>query len=138
MKKTVISLVVSSLVGLAGSLAIAQEQMPASPAQSNGPAQNQPAPHVVDPNVQAQHMAKRLKLTSDRQSQVLRVLMAQRDLVKSVRDDSSLSHQDRHAKMQSIRADSESKIRALLTDDQKATFDLMQQQRRDRQQGRKG
>ncbi len=138
MKKTMVGFVIAGVLGVTGSLVMAQDQTPASPAQSNRSDQTQQRSHVVDPAVQAQHMAKRLNLTSDQQTQVLNVLTAQQDQVKSVRSDSSLSRDDRHAKMQSIRTDSESKIRALLTDDQKQRFDQMQQQRRDRQASHKG
>lgn len=137
MKKTMIGFVVAGVLGVTGSLVMAQDQTPASPTQADGSDQTRQRTHVVDPAVQAQHMAKRLNLTSDQQTQVLNVLTAQQDQVKGLRGDSSLSREDRHVKMQSIRADSQSKIRALLTDDQRQRFDQMQQQRRDRQASHK-
>ena len=137
MKKIVAGLVLSSLVGLSGSLLFAQEATPNTPTQTTDP-QMQPGNHGVDPSVQAQHLAKRLKLTSDQQTQVLNILSTQHDQVASLRSDASLSHADRRSRLQAVRADSESKIRALLNDDQKQTFDQMQQQRMEKQQNRKG
>ncbi len=136
MKKTVIGFVVGSLLGLGGNLVFAQES--ANQAPTDPPAANRPAHQMVDPSVQAQHLSKRLKLTADQQTQVLNILSAQRDQVSGLRSDGTLSQADRHSKMQGIRADTESKIRAILTDDQKQTFDQLQQKRLEKQHERKG
>jgi protein CpxP len=57
--------------------------------------------------------------------------------MKSIHEDSSLSPQDRRAKMRSLWEDSDTKIKAVLNDDQKQKYDQMQQQRRERMQQRR-
>ena len=54
--------------------------------------------------------------------------------MKAMHQDTSLSQDDRHAKMMSIHQASETKIRAVLNDDQKTKFDEMVAQRRERMQ----
>ena len=46
--------------------------------------------------------------------------------------DSSLSREDRQAKMRAVQEDSDTKILGLLTDTQKQTYDQMQQEMRER------
>ncbi len=124
--KTIYSLALSTLFGLGVALAapMAQDQ-PAQGSQYAGR-------HEADPNSQVRRLSKRLNLTADQQNQVLPILTAQQQQMQSIRSDSSLSPQDRHAKMRAVREDSQSKIRALLTDSQKQTYDQMQQQMRER------
>ena len=86
----------------------------------------------MDPNQQVQRLTKRLNLTADQQSQLLPILTERRQQMTSIRSDSSLSAQDRHAKMRAVRESSEAKIRALLTDSQKQTYDQMQQKMHER------
>jgi endonuclease I len=64
-------------------------------------------------------------------------LTDQQQQMKSIFSDNSLSQQDRRAKMQAVRQDSDTKIKAVLTDSQKQTWDQMQQQRRERMQQRR-
>lgn len=143
MKRRVSGLVVTAVFGLAGSFAMAQDPPQPNASPANAPVQSDAAhtrhrQHAIDPDLQAQHMAKRLKLTPEQQSQVVTILTAQRDQAAGLRQDTSLSKEDRQAKMAALRTDSQSKIRALLTDDQKTSFDQMQQQRHDRHAEKKG
>ncbi len=126
MTKQIYSLALSTLFGLGVALAapIAQDQ-PAQGSQYAGR-------HEADPNTQVQKLSKRLNLTGDQQNQLLPILTARQQQMQSIRSDSSLSPQDRHAKMRTVREDSESRIRALLTDSQRQTYDQMQQHMRER------
>ena len=49
--------------------------------------------------------------------------------MQAVFQDQSLSREDRRARMQSIRQDSQTKIEAVLNDQQKQKFEAMQQER---------
>ena len=133
MKKLIGTFALSALLGLAGA-ALAQDQQAANGSTSDNAGQHQQGRRQADPQAQVTHMAKKLNLTADQKSQLLPILTAQRDQMESLRSDSSLSREDRHAKMQTIHADSETKIRAVLTDQQKQTYDQMQQQMRERRQ----
>jgi periplasmic protein CpxP/Spy len=56
--------------------------------------------------------------------------------MQALRGDSSMSREDRMAKMQSIRSDSTTKIEAILNDDQKKQFEADQQRAEQRMQQR--
>lgn len=128
MKRQVSSLLFSAI--LAAGFAIAAPQEPsAAPAP---PAQDHAQRGPMDPNRQLQRMTKQLNLTSDQQNQILPILTGTQDQMKSIRGDSSLSDTDRRAKMRSLHEDTQAKIKAVLTDDQKKRFDEMQQRMRDR------
>ena len=105
-------------------------QAQAAPSQAEGPRQ-------FDPNRQVRMMTKKLNLTADQQQQLLPILTDRNQQMQTIRNDSSLSRKDRHAKMLTVREDSQSKIRALLTQDQQGTYDQMLQQAREHQHNRK-
>lgn len=92
----------------------------------------------MTPEEQVAHMAKRYSLTSDQQAQITPIVANQRQQVKAVHEDSTLSPQDKMAKIQSIRADSTNKIQALLNDTQKQKFAQDQQRRQQRMQQQNG
>ena len=112
-----------------------QQQAPAVAAPQQAQAEGQH--RQFDPNRQVRHMAKKLNLTADQQQQLLPILTERNQQMQAIRNDSSLSQQDRHAKMLAAREDSQSKIKALLTPDQQKTYDQMMQQARERHQNRK-
>jgi periplasmic protein CpxP/Spy len=131
MRKQIFSLALSSLFALGVAMAAPQ---------ATAPAQDQTAPQQkgewaghrhADPNKEVQHLSKKLNLTADQQSQILPILTERQQQMESIRNDSSLSPQDRRAKMRSAREDADTKLRAVLNDDQKKTYDQMQQQMRE-------
>jgi Spy/CpxP family protein refolding chaperone len=106
-------------------------------AQEPGAAPETPAPPphrgMMDPAQQLEGMTKRYNLSPDQQTQLKPILASQQQQMQALRGDSSLSREDRMAKMQSIHADTKTKIEAVLNDDQKKQFEAdqerMQQQR---------
>ena len=127
MKKTMCSLALSTLFGLGAAIA--------APLGQNQPAQGsrqQAERHHADPKEQLGRLTKKLNLTADQQNQILPILTARQEQMRSIWSDNSLSREDRHAKMRAVREDSDAKIRAVLTDSQKQTYDQMQQQMRER------
>ncbi|MBV9759910.1 MAG: hypothetical protein JO340_05055 [Acidobacteriaceae bacterium] len=118
-------------------MAAPQTPSPAPQAQdqSTSPQEHKWAGHrEADPNKQVEHLTKKLKLTADQQNQILPILTGRQQQMEGIRNDSSLSPQDRRAKFQAVREDSDSRIRAVLNDDQKKAYDQMQQEMRDRRQ----
>jgi periplasmic protein CpxP/Spy len=115
---------------------------PAAFAQDNGapadsaasPQSSAPMRQGADPQKQAAHMAKRLALSDDQSSKLLGILQNRQQQVASVRGDSSLSQQDRRAKMRSIQQDTESQINALLTPAQQTQYANLKQMQRQRMQ----
>jgi Spy/CpxP family protein refolding chaperone len=90
------------------------------------------------PDEQVAHMAKRYSLTADQQAQIKPILANQQQQMVALRQDSTLSRDDKRAKMQSIHADSTNKIQAILNDTQKQKFAQDQQKREQRMQQRNG
>src|SRR6185437_13182824 len=131
MKRQIVSLALSTIFGMGVALAAPQTQdQPAEPQSS----QAVPEHHRMDPDRQIQMLTKRLNLTDDQQKQILPILTDQQQQMRSILNDKSLSATDRRAKAQTVREDSEAKIKAVLNDSQKQTWDQMQQQRRERMQ----
>jgi len=138
MRKQICSLALSTVFGLGIAMAApqatapAQSQDPSAAPQQNGQWAGR---HQADPNKEVQHLTKKLNLTADQQNQILPVLTNRQQQMESIRNDSSLSPQDKRAKFRAVREDSDTKIRAVLNDDQKKQYDQMQQQMRERRQG---
>ena len=92
-----------------------------------------PNSHSFDPNQQLRRLTKRLNLTGEQQNQLLPILTDRQQQMAAVRNDSSLSGQDRHAKARALREESDSKIKAVLNDSQKQQYQQMRQHRRQRE-----
>ena len=118
-----------------GTQAFAQE--PGLPPETSAPPPKQgpiSGHHgTMDPDEQLARMTTRYSLTAEQQDQVKPILVSQQHQMQELRKDTSLSSEDRAAKMQTIRRDSNTKIKAVLNDDQKAQFE--QDQLRMRHQG---
>ena len=85
-------------------------------------------PHHGMPSVdeRVQHMTKTLNLSGDQQTKVKSILQDEHNQMVSLKQDTSMSQEDQHAKFQQIRQASTEKIRGALNDEQKAKFDQMQ------------
>jgi Spy/CpxP family protein refolding chaperone len=84
-------------------------------------------------------LTQRLNLTADQQTQVKAVLTEQRQKMEALRNaapadsaDSSQATPNRRQQMEAIRTDTDTKITALLNDDQKAKYAAMVQKRNQR------
>ncbi len=71
-------------------------------------------------------LTDRLKLTPDQVEKIKPILADQQTQMGALRGDTSLSQDDRMAKMMKIRTDSTTKINAVLTPDQQAEYKKMQ------------
>jgi Spy/CpxP family protein refolding chaperone len=127
-------------VCLAGGAQVFAQEAGGAPAQEPGgaPETTAPPPHrgMMDPAQQLEGMTKRYNLSADQQTQLKPVLASQQQQMQALRGDSSLSREDRMTKMQSIRADTKTKIEAVLNDDQKKQFEADQQKMQERMQQR--
>jgi periplasmic protein CpxP/Spy len=123
--------VVLLATSLLGAAAFAQQNPAPPPAGGDQP---QPGQRRAMPSVddQVKMLSDRLNLTADQQTKIKPILEDQRTQMQALMKDDSLSQDDRRAKMHSLRESTNSKIRDLLTDDQKNQFDEMRQQMRDR------
>ena len=72
-----------------------------------------------------EHLKTALNLTDGQTKQVAAILKDQMKQGMAIRDDDSLSDDDKQAKIQASRKATHDKIRALLTPDQQKTFDAL-------------
>jgi protein CpxP len=88
------------------------------------------------PDEQVARMTKRYNLSSDQQAQIKPIIANQQQQMQALRQDSSLSREDKMAKMKSLHEDSSTKIQAVLNDSQKQRFAQDQQRRQQQMQER--
>ena len=141
MKKPIFCLVLSGVLAaglVRGAQVFAQE--PGFPPETSAPPPEQGpgGGHraVMDPAQQLAGMTKRYNLSAGQQDQVKPILLSQQHQMEALRGNSLLSREDRMAKMQSVRSDSNTKIEAILNDDQKKQFEQDQQRMQERMQQR--
>jgi Spy/CpxP family protein refolding chaperone len=120
MKKVLIHAALAFIVALSSAAIYAQEPQDQAPSGHMGM-------HGQPPTTEQrlQHMTQQLNLSSEQQQQIKPILESQSQQMQALRQDTSLSQQDRMTKMQSIRQSSSSQIKAVLNPDQQAKFDQM-------------
>ena len=119
---------------LGSAAAFAQQDNTAAPApNATTPQQGDGRGHHT-PDEQVARMTKRYNLSSDQQAQIKPILANQQQQMQALRQDSSLSREDKMAKIKSIRDDSSAKIQAVLNDSQKQKFAQDQQRRQEHMQ----
>jgi len=85
---------------------------------------------------QLEMLTQKLNLTADQQTKVKVIDEDTGKQMMALRNDTSLSQDDKRAKMMDIRKSSQEKIRGILTDDQKTKYDAMQAEMRERMKQR--
>lgn len=133
MKQHVIKVAFLFAAGL-GTVLAAQQTPGANP--PSAPMQPQ-AHRTMDPQKQLDRLSKRLTLSADQQNQILPILTDRQQQIAAIENDTSLDQKQRHAKMKAVREDSESKLRSVLNDNQRAAYDQMRQQAREHSQEHK-
>jgi periplasmic protein CpxP/Spy len=95
-----------------------------------------------NPERELQQLTQVLSLTPDQQTQVKSLLAERRQKMEALRnsnsDASSQATPSRREQMESVRNETDTKITALLNDDQKTKFAEWQQQRKARMEQRQG
>ncbi len=129
-------------LGLAAGTAFGQdEQAPPPPPQAGQQPDQQSGPgmgrhmgrrHMPTVDDQLKHLTKKLNLSDDQQAKLKPILEDQRKQMDAIRDDSSMSRQDRFSKMQELRQSSDTQIKSVLNDDQQKTFDKMREDQANR------
>lgn len=79
------------------------------------------------PQQHLDHLSRILNLTDDQKAKILPILQGESTQVQSLHQNTSLSPQDRHAKMRDLHEQSMTQIRGFLTSDQQAKLDSMKQ-----------
>jgi Spy/CpxP family protein refolding chaperone len=136
-KQCLLALVVASAISVAAPFAAAQDNpannQPMQSAPDNGGRHHGPP----DPAQRTAELTKKLNLNSDQQAKVQEALQSERSQMDSLRHDTSLSQQDRHAKMMDIHQATDSQIRGVLDSNQEKKWDEMQARREQRMQNRR-
>jgi hypothetical protein len=118
--------------------AFAQQDSPAPDASAQQPGHGRMGRQQMTPDEQVARMTKRYDLSADQQTQIKPIVADTQQQMMALRQDSSMSREDRMAKMKSIREDSSTKIQALLNDSQKQKFAEDQQRMQERMMQRGG
>ncbi len=93
------------------------------------------------PEQELAHMTKALDLTGDQQTQLKPILQNRRDQLQQLRQDSSTPKSDKYAKMKALDEESNSKVEAVLTPEQKTKYESMvakRHQQREESHGQHG
>jgi periplasmic protein CpxP/Spy len=130
LKHFVLALLLGGLIYVAPS-ALAQEnsgndQQTAPPATQGEHGQRH---GHFDPAQHAAMLAKHLNLNSDQQTKVEGIFKSEQSQMEGLRADTSLSQEDRHAKMMDIHKSTSDQIRAVLDPDQQKKWDEMESKR---------
>ena len=134
LKQSLLLLVAAGAISIAAPFVAAQDAPP--PDQQSQSAQEHGNWHRgQDPAQRTKELAKHLNLTADQQTKVQEALESQHSQMESLRQDTSLSREDRHAKMMDIHKATDAQIRGVLDADQQKKWDEMQAKREQRMQG---
>ncbi len=125
MRKLLCGIALGALLALTANLASAQSSEAAAPPPPGGGWHHGP----MNPAMQAAHLAKRLGLTSEQQTQVEALLTTADNEHKALEANTSITHQQFLAQSKALHEQTETKIEALLNDQQKAEFAQMKARR---------
>jgi Spy/CpxP family protein refolding chaperone len=123
MKRSLICALLAGAMACCGTALYAQDTM----SQGGPPAGH----HMMSPDQRLQHMTKMLNLTADQQQKIKPILENQQTQMESLHQDTSMSQQDRMAKMQQLRQSTNQQINGILTPEQQQKFQQMQAQQRE-------
>lgn len=125
----------SLLVLNTGAVAQEKKDAPAGDKPAAGQAQGQRRAGQGD---RLRQLKEQLKLTDDQVQKLKPILKDEADKLKALREDTSLTPQDRRAKAREVREAATPKIKAVLTKEQAEEWEKLRQQRQDRTQGQGG
>jgi periplasmic protein CpxP/Spy len=114
--------------------AFAQQSNP--PAQGGGDQPQGQRRGMFNVDDQLKRMTERLTLTADQQAKIKPILEDRSQQMQALMKDDTLSQDELRSKARGILEATTSKIRDVLTDDQKKKYDEMQREMRDRMRQR--
>ena len=115
--------------------AFAQNAPPPQGGPGDGPGHRRGMPSADD---QVKNLTEQLSLTDDQQARAKTILEDTHSQMQKLRQDDSMSREDKMAKMQSLHETASGKIREILTADQQKKFDDMQKEMQDNMHQRPG
>lgn len=94
------------------------------------------ARHMPTPDEIVQRMSQQLNLTDQQKDQIKPIIADRQQKMQALREDTSMERPEKMQKMKAINQDSDTKIKAILTDEQKQKYEAMQQEMRDQMRQR--
>ena len=119
--------ILTILVVLTAALLLAGQGQTQAPQTSQGSAMGS-HPDASSPEAHLQMLTEKLNLTADQQAKLKPILEDQAQQMKAVRDDTSLSEEQRKAKMKAIHESLHGQINSVLTPEQQAKLKQMKQE----------
>ena len=129
---SIFAVVVLSAAGLTFAQASQEPQAPA-PDKHAGMRHNGES---VDEHLQT--LSEKLNLTDDQKAKLKPILQDQMQQIKAVHQDSSLSPEQKRAKVKSVRESFHEQVNAVLTPEQQTKFKQMQQEHQEHMEKHKG
>ena len=126
--------ILTILMLLAAGLTFAQ---PSQESQTPTPDKHPGMHHEESADQHLQMLSEKLNLTDDQKAKLRPILQDQMLQMKAVREDSSLSEEQKRAKMKSIHESSHDQINAVLTPEQQAKFEQMRKEQMEKHKGMK-
>jgi len=127
--------ILTILMLLAAGLTFAQ---PSQESQTPTPDKHPGMHHEESADQHLQMLSEKLNLTDDQKAKLRPILQDQMLQMKAVREDSSLSEEQKRAKMKSIHESSHDQINAVLTPEQQAKFEQMRKEQMEKHKGMQG
>jgi len=124
--------ILTILVLLAAGLTFAQ---PSQESQAPTPDKHAGMHHEESADQHLQMLSEKLNLTDDQKAKVKPVLQDQMQQMKAVREDSSLSEEQKRTKMKSIHESMHEQINSVLTPEQQVKFKQMKQEQMQKHKG---
>jgi Spy/CpxP family protein refolding chaperone len=138
LKQSLLVLVAAGVIAFAAPFTTAQNS-PSNDQQSPNSEDNGGRHHgPPDPAERTRELTKHLKLSPEQQTKVKDALESEHSQMESLHQDTSVSQQDRHAKMMEIRNSTDAQIRGVLDSTQQKKWDEMQAKREQWMQNRHG
>jgi periplasmic protein CpxP/Spy len=117
---------------LAAGLTFAQ---PSQQSQAPTPDKHAGMQHEESADQHLQMLSEKVNLSDDQKAKLKPILQDQMQQMKAVREDSSLSEEQKRAKMKSIHESLHDQINAVLTPEQQAKFKQMKQEQMQKHKG---
>ena len=126
--------ILTALMLLAVGLTFAQ---PSQESQAPTPDKHAGMQHGESADQHLQMLSEKLNLTDDQKAKLKPILQGQVQQMKAAREDSSLSEEQKRAKMKSIHESLHDQINAVLTPEQQAKFEQMRKEQMEKHKGMK-
>ena len=124
--------ILTILILLAAGLTFAQ---PSQESQAPTPNKHAGMQRGESADQHLQMLSEKLNLTDDQKAKLRPILQGQMQQMKAVREDSSLSEEQKRAKMKPIHESLHDQINAVLTPEQQAKFKQMRQEQMQKHKG---